>query len=224
MKVDRRLPSLARKALVAGAVAAVLPVLAGCQRQTARAEPPPPTVGVVEARRADVPVRAEPNGTTRALQQVSIRARVRGFLTEQHFKEGSEVKKGLLLFVIDEAPYQASLDSAKARLAEAEASLARAKTSKAREVSAAQVAADQATLELNRIEERRKRALTARNAASPEDVDQAVANRKKSEAQVDSDRANADQARADYDVNIQAAEASVAAPPAAVRSAELDLG
>jgi len=42
-------------------------------------------VSVVEARRMTVPIMAEPIGTTRALQEVSVRARVRGFLKEIHF-------------------------------------------------------------------------------------------------------------------------------------------
>ena len=65
-----------------------------------------PVVGVVESKRMNVPIYAEPNGTTRALEDVSIRARVRGFLTEQHFEEGSFVKKGDLLLVIEEDTVQ----------------------------------------------------------------------------------------------------------------------
>jgi RND family efflux transporter MFP subunit len=198
--------------------------ISGCtSRAGAERVPPPPVVGVVEARRMTVPMMVEPIGTTEALQQVSLRARVRGFLKEINFKEGDEVKAGQLLFVIEEEPFKAKLDAAKATLAEAEAALAKAKTSKAREVADAQLAADQATLELNRIEERRKRALAVRNAASQEDVDQATATRKKTEAQVEADRANADQAKTDFDVNIQAAEANVAKAKSDVESAAIDL-
>ena len=64
-----------------------------------------------------VPIMAEPNGTTRALQEVSIRARVRGFLKEMHFDEGGDVKAGQLLFVIDEEPFKAALAEAQAKLA-----------------------------------------------------------------------------------------------------------
>ena len=63
-----------------------------------------------------VPIMAEPIGTTRALQEVSIRARVRGFLKEIHFEEGGDVKEGQLLFVIDEEPFKAKLAEAQARL------------------------------------------------------------------------------------------------------------
>ena len=77
-----------------------------------KADPPAPTVGVVESRRMSVPIEVTPNGTTRALEDVTIRARVRGFLTERHFAEGAMVKKGQLLLVIDEEPYQVALQSA----------------------------------------------------------------------------------------------------------------
>jgi membrane fusion protein (multidrug efflux system) len=209
-------------ACVAGALATL--VLSGCQKPEAQAEPPPPTVGVIESRRMTVPIVATPNGTTRALEEVAIRARVRGFLTEQHFEEGSEVKKDQLLFVIDEKPYKVALQSAQAKQEQAEAALKKAELSKAREVATAQLALAQAQLLLAQVAERRTRALLARNATSREDLDKAEADRKKSEAQVEADKASAEQSKSDYDVNILAARAQVADAKAAVNNAELDLG
>src|SRR5205807_5185625 len=110
--------------------------------------PPAPVVSVVEARQMTVPIVAEPIGTTVALQEVSVRARVRGFLKEIHFKEGGDVKAGQLLFVIDEEPFKAKVAEARARLDAAEANLKKSQDSKAREVAVAQRAVDQATLEL----------------------------------------------------------------------------
>ena len=52
--------------------------------------------------------RGRPIGTTRALNDVTIRARVKGFLEEKHFEDGKNVKKGDLLLVIEEKPYQVS--------------------------------------------------------------------------------------------------------------------
>ena len=112
------------------------------------------------------------------------------------------VKKGQLLLVIDEEPYQVALDSARAKQAEAEAALSKAEESKGREVAAAQLELDQAQLVLAQIQERRNRALLARNAGSAEDLDKAEADRKRWEAQVEADRANLDQAKADYAVGI----------------------
>jgi membrane fusion protein (multidrug efflux system) len=171
-----------------------------------------------------VPVQVEPNGTTRALKSVTIRARVRGFLTERLFEEGAMVKKGQLLLVIDEEPYQVALDSARARLAEAEANVVKAEESQVREVSASQLELDEAQLGLAQIQERRFLALMARNAGTVEDVDKAKAERQKWEAQVKTDQANLDQARTDYQVGLATARAQADAARAAVRDAELNLG
>ena len=172
-----------------------------------------------------VPVLVTPNGTTRALEDVTIRARVRGFLTERHFEEGALVKKGQLLLVIDEEPYKVALRSARARQDEAAAALKKAEESKEREVAAAQVELDRAQLVLAELQERRSRALLNRNAGSREELDKAEADRKKCEAQVEADRASLSQAQ----VRLRrrrspSAAAQVEAARAAVRDAELNLG
>jgi RND family efflux transporter MFP subunit len=144
-------------------------------------------------------------------------------LKEQHFQEGSDIKSGQLLFVIEDDSFRAKRDSAEAQLAEAKAALAKAKNSKAPEIATSQLALDTAQMALNKVEESRQRTLLQRNAASREDVDRADANRKKAEAQVDADRASLEQSKADYDVNIQSAEASVASATAALKEAEINL-
>jgi RND family efflux transporter MFP subunit len=171
-----------------------------------------------------VPIMAEPIGTTRALQEVSVRARVRGFLKEIHFVEGGDVKAGQLLFVIDEEPFKAKLAEARARLDVAEANLKKARDSKAREVAMAQQAVDQATLELAEVEERREQVLLKRGASTVEDVQRKVALRKRDAATVEADQANSEQTKADYDTNILAAQADVEGAKAAVLDAEINLG
>src|SRR3954470_14708223 len=110
----------ARQGLALGVVCAAV-TLSGCSARVGeKREPPPPVVGVVEARQMTVPIQAEPIGTTRALQEVSIRARVRGFLKEMHFTEGGDVKAGQLLYVIDEDPFKAKVAEYRARLEAAE--------------------------------------------------------------------------------------------------------
>jgi membrane fusion protein, multidrug efflux system len=221
-----RLPPASATNRFAGCSAAALAALAlaGCQKPAVQAEPPPPTVGVVESRRMSVPVLVTPNGTTRALEDVTIRARVRGFLTERHFAEGSFVKKGQLLLVIDEEPYRVALQSARARHAEADAALRKAEESKSREVTEAQLALSRAQRLLAQVQERRSRALLARGAGTAEDLDKAEADLRRWEAQVGADLANHEQAKADYDVGIASARAQVEAAGAAVRDAELNLG
>jgi membrane fusion protein (multidrug efflux system) len=224
----KREPRLILRSLVGpvaclGVAVAALAV-AGCQKSAAPAAPPPPTVGVVASRRMTVPVLVTPNATTRALEDVTIRARVRGFLTERHFEEGSLVEKGQLLLVIDEEPYKVALRSARARQDEAAAALKKAEESKDREVKAAQVALDRAQLVLAELQERRSEALLRRNAAAREEMDRAEADRKRAEAQVAADLASLAQAKADYTTAIASAAAQLEAAKAAVRDAELNLG
>lgn len=61
----------------------------------------------------------EYTGRLEAVETVEVRARVSGYLEKANFKDGSQVKKGDLLFVIDPRPYKAELDRAKAELARA---------------------------------------------------------------------------------------------------------
>jgi RND family efflux transporter MFP subunit len=202
-------------------------VLPGCQVGNAEADAKKPAespkVGVVEARTQLVPVVAEPNGTTRALNRVSLRARVRGFLDEIAFMEGQDVTKDQLLFVIEEEPFQVALAAAKAKEAEAAATLERAKKSQAREIAGAQVDVDLAERELARVEEARQKSLLARKAASQQDYDRASAAFERDKAKVEVDKANLEQAKIDYDINILSAQANLDAAKAAAREAEIDL-
>jgi membrane fusion protein (multidrug efflux system) len=197
----------------------------GCSPQAgAERAPAPPTVSVVEARRKTVPILAEPIGTTRALQEVSVRARVRGFLKEMHFDEGGDVKAGQLLFVIDEEPFKAKLAEARARLDAAEANLKKAQDSKAREVATAQRTVAQATLDLAEVEERREQALLKRGASTIEDVQRKQALRKRDAAQMEADQASLEQSKADFETNILTAQADVEGAKAVVLDAEINLG
>ncbi|HEY2157100.1 MAG TPA: biotin/lipoyl-binding protein, partial [Isosphaeraceae bacterium] len=206
-------------------IAALGATALGCTRHEAIAATRPlPEVVVVEAVKKDVPEKAEPNGTTRALQQVTVQARVRGFLTEKHFTEGTTVRKGQLLFVIDEVPFKIQRDAAKAKLEAAEAALAKAQHSKARETTAAQLDLDKAQLSLSKVQEQRVANLFNRNAAAKGDLDQAQADLAKWTAQVEGDTASFEQAKADYDTNIRSALADVDAAKAALQDAEINLG
>ena len=80
------------------------------------AEPPPQEVSVAKPLQQEVTNYLEFTGTTRAVEEVEVRARVSGFLQSMHFTPGTDVKKGDLLFVIDPREYQAELDAAKAEL------------------------------------------------------------------------------------------------------------
>ena len=70
-----------------------------------------------------IPVYYDFVGNTQSIQSVDITARVEGYLIERNFKDGQNVKKGELLFVIDPRTYQASLDEAEAQLEKDRAAL-----------------------------------------------------------------------------------------------------
>jgi membrane fusion protein (multidrug efflux system) len=215
-----------RKVVAAGTTAAgaLLATFAGCAPGNTYVAPPPPEVTVSPPVRRTLTTYKEYTGTTRAKEQVDLRARVKGFLKEIRFQEGSDVKAGQVLLVIDEEPFQVQVNSAQAQLDQALASLAKAEKSRSREVAKAQVDVDQAALALAQVEERRNRNLLARNAGSREDVDKAEASRKRSEAQVEADQANRQQALSDFDTNILSAKAAVEDARAALENAKINLG
>lgn len=109
--------------LVLPAVAALAALLSGCQEKNAFVPPPPPAVTVAQPLEKNVVDYFQTTGQTRAVKTVELRARVNGYLHEITFKDGDIVKQGDLLFVIDKAPYEAALASAKADVAKAEAQL-----------------------------------------------------------------------------------------------------
>jgi membrane fusion protein, multidrug efflux system len=104
------------------------PLVAGCgARSGPAAAPGPVEVGVVTVNPAPLTLTRELPGRTSAFRVAEVRARVNGIVQKRLFAEGSDVKEGQKLFVVDPAPYEAALDGAKAALASAEAKLANAR-------------------------------------------------------------------------------------------------
>ncbi len=87
----------------------------------------PPLVKVITARKKELAYLKEYIGHVESVKSVDVRPRVEGYLEAVRFKEGSYVKKGQILYIIEQAPYIAELDLAKAKLKEAEAHLFKAK-------------------------------------------------------------------------------------------------
>jgi membrane fusion protein, multidrug efflux system len=210
--------------LAAGSAMTIALGFVGCAKVEPQHEPPPPVVKVTESQRRTVPIIVNPIGTTRALEDETIRARVKGFLKEKHFKDGGVVKAGELLLVIDEEPFKLAVEQAQAQLDASEAVLRRATASKAVEIAKAQEELDRAQLLLDQVEERRSRNLLSRKAASQEDYDKADAQRKKSGAQVQADLATYEQAVAEYKIDIDRARADSLRARAALGDARLNLG
>jgi membrane fusion protein, multidrug efflux system len=111
---------LARKRILRHACGLLLLALAlgGCHpaAQPAPPAPPPPQVTVSHPLAKEIVDYDEFTARLGAVNSVEIRARVSGYLQKVNFKDGTEVKKGDLLFVIDPRPYQDELDSAQAAL------------------------------------------------------------------------------------------------------------
>jgi RND family efflux transporter MFP subunit len=101
-------------------------IFMGCGEQNEYVEPPAPEVTVSKPLAQNVIDYLEFTGTTRAVTEIDIQARVEGFLESVHFEDGDFIKKGALLFVIDPKPYKAEVDNARGRLGRHQAQLERA--------------------------------------------------------------------------------------------------
>jgi len=107
--------------------------LVGCSHGPSQLAPPePPAVPVSQPVHRVVTDYVDFTGRTDAIQAVDIRARVTGYLVKMPFKEGAEVKKDDLLFVVDPRPYQAQLDQAEGQVNRFQAQLDLAKATSAR--------------------------------------------------------------------------------------------
>jgi len=159
-----------RTLLLTGAL--LLTVLYGCGNKEVKKEVAIPEVNVVNAGQRTVPVYTEYVGQTLGLSDVEIRSRVDGWIMSMHFKEGDQVKKGQLLYVIDDLPIRSRIAAAEAMVAEAKTLMVRAKS------------------DLDRVEP-----LAKMNALSQRDLDAAVANYEASRSQVEVTKAQLQNAK-----------------------------
>lgn len=116
-----------------------LAVLAGCGSEAATEAqmPPPPEVSAAPVLARDIRQWDEFTGRIEAVETVELRPRVSGYIERVDYVEGSEVRKGDVLFVIDQRTYRAALDRAEAELARAraQADLARSEVARARKLA-----------------------------------------------------------------------------------------
>ena len=87
----------------------------------------PPVVGVIKVERRPMTDSYQFNARIQAINSVNITARVTAFLDQQLFTEGTDVKKGDLLYTLERPPFQASVDVQNAAIAQAKAQLENAK-------------------------------------------------------------------------------------------------
>jgi len=162
---------------VAGAIClAVIGIVIGATRPKGTSGAPhgaPPEVEVVQVQQRDVPIYGEWIGTLDGYSNADVRAQVTGYLLRQAYLEGAFVRKGQLLFEIDPRPFQAALDQAEGQLAQAKATLANAAAVQRR-----------TELDVNRYTP-----LAREQAASQQDLDNAVQNNLAAEATVETAKA-----------------------------------
>jgi membrane fusion protein (multidrug efflux system) len=148
-----------------------------------------PDVQVVLVEQKDVPIYGEWIGTLDGFSNADVRAQITGYIMKQGYQEGAFVKKGQLLFEIDPRPFQAALDQAKGQLAQATAILANAQAVQGR-----------TELDVNRYTP-----LAREQAASQQDLDNAVQNNMAAKA------------------TVATAEAQIKSAEAAVETAKINL-
>ena len=108
-------------------------LLAGCDEGVAQnAAPQAPAVSAAEVVVKSISQWDSFNGRIEAVESVQLRPRVSGYIDKVNYTDGQEVKKGEVLFTIDDRTYRAALEQAQATLARAktQASLARSEANR----------------------------------------------------------------------------------------------
>ena len=197
---------IARDRIVTGSVLslalAALLAIGGCTSDATNAPvAQAPQVSVASALEREVTEWDEFTGRLEAVESVEVRPRVTGYIESVNFAEGSVVKKGDLLFVIDPRPYRAELAKAEAELARA---VARA--------------------ELTESDVERSKKLLAIKAVSQEEYDQRINASREASANVAAARAAVDAAKLDLEFTRVTAPISGRASKAAVTAGNLVTG
>ena len=146
--------------------------LAACGQAKGKAVPPPPTVTVVPVVQREVPLFIEAVAGLDGYVNAEIRARVKGYLEAQKYKDGSSVQQGQPLFTIERTEYAAALGNAQANVARA-----------------------QTLVTHNRAQLERRQSLAPSGVVSKQELDDAQASAADAESQVLAARAQLQQAQ-----------------------------
>jgi multidrug efflux system membrane fusion protein len=177
----------------------------GCTNKAAQSGPerPPAPVTVAEAAMEDVPVYLDAIGKTAAREVVSIQPQVSGRITNIHFSDGANVKKGDLLFTIDTRPFEVALSQAQAQVT---------KDMALKKQAEANLNRDLATSKWNALQVKRYAQLVSAGVVPREQYEQLAATAESSNATVEADRAA-----------VHSADESIKADTAAVEKTKVDL-
>jgi RND family efflux transporter MFP subunit len=159
--------------LAAGGLAFAL-TLTACGEKNTFVPPPPPKIEVAQPLKKTVTRYLEATGNTAAVNTTTLVARVQGFIQAIKYNDGDPVKAGDVLFVIEQKPYQLSLEQAEAGQSSAQADTKKAEADYKRQVDlAAKNIASQATLDQSTAA---KDAAIAKQTQSEVDIEQAKLN------------------------------------------------
>jgi membrane fusion protein, multidrug efflux system len=181
--------------------------LAGCSSEKAAAvaqqQAPAAPVLVSKAMLKSVPIEIQSVGNAEAYSSISVKSQVGGELTVVDFKEGTDVRKGDRLFVIDPRPYESQVAQAEATLAKDKAQLQAAQANLSKEIAQEEFAQAQA---------KRYSELLQKGLLAPDSAEQITAQAKAASEAVRADRAG-----------IDSMQANIAADQAALDRAKLQL-
>ena len=182
-------------------------LLEGCSSEKAAAvaqqQAPAAPVLVSKAMLKSVPIEIQSVGNAEAYSSVSVKSQVGGELTVVDFKEGTDVRKGDRLFVIDPRPYESQVAQAEATLAKDKAQLQAAQANLSKEIAQEEFAQAQA---------KRYSELLQKGLLAPDSAEQINAQAKAASEAVRADRAA-----------IDSMQANIAADQAALDRAKLQL-
>ncbi|MET0241261.1 MAG: efflux RND transporter periplasmic adaptor subunit [Sphingobium sp.] len=154
---------------------AIIALLAGCGAQEAP-PPAPPKVGIVTLKQEPVTLTSELPGRITAAEISDVRPQISGIIRRRLFAEGSMVRAGQVLYEIEDAPYRASLGTARGNLGKA-----------------------QAAIDATRLQAERYRSLIRINAVSRQDLDNAESSARQARADVAAQQSSVESARVNLD-------------------------
>ena len=202
-------------------------LILGCgsasEHTQAASAPAATPVSVIEVQPEDASIYSEYSAQTFARDAVEVRGRVDGYIEKRLFQVGTDVRAGQDLYILDLRPYQADVAKSKGEVAQSSANLEFAK----RQVSLAQAQADLAQAQANQIKARqdvdRLRPLVKADAASQQDLDNAIAALQANDANVNAKSANVEQMRLSTKAQIDTGQAKLESDQASLRTSELNL-
>ena len=208
-------------------------LISGCSSGTKGDQGPPRAVPVMVGTviQREVPVQIRVIGNVQAYSTVTVKSIVGGEISQVHFAEGQDVKKGDLLFSIDPRPLEAALRQAEANVARDMAQVSQVEADLAKNMALvkqvdANIERDTAQAENARVEAKRYESLIEKQVVSRQQYDQFRTNAEALEATVRSDRAAKDSAEAavrSSKAALESVKAAVRADQAAVDNARVQL-